>query len=188
MSTYAARTFVALVSLGEGTAQAVSEVADVPRTRVYDAASELQNRGLVDVKRSSPKRYWAISTETAGRHLEQEYSHRVDVLTDALDALDTTSRITEQRGVWTVTGRDAVTDRVVEFISNADDEVVYVISVDNCSRPSDPDSQRLSIATSDGVRADSEKRVRTGDQFRLSPAPARPTPLTTLPPAARARP
>lgn len=126
LSTYAARTFVALVSLGEGSAQDVSEVADVPRTRVYDAADELHDRGLVDVKQASPKRYWAISTETAGRHFEQEYEHRVTVLTDALDALASTDRTSEQRGVWTVTGRDAVADRVVDFVSAADDEVVYM--------------------------------------------------------------
>ncbi|MDQ2054067.1 helix-turn-helix domain-containing protein [Halobellus sp. H-GB7] len=126
LSTYAARTFVALVSLGEGTAQDVSEVADVPRTRVYDAADELHDRGLVDVKQSSPQRYWAISTETAGRHFEQEYNHRVTVLTSALDELASATRSTEQQGVWTVTGRDTVTERVVDFISSADDEVVYM--------------------------------------------------------------
>lgn len=126
LSTYAARTFVALVSLGEGTAQDVSEVADVPRTRVYDAADELHDRGLVDVKQSSPQRYWAISTETAGRHFEQEYDHRVTVLTDALDQLASANRSTEQQGVWTVTGRDTVSERVVDFISAADDEVVYM--------------------------------------------------------------
>jgi sugar-specific transcriptional regulator TrmB len=126
LSTYAARTFVALVSLGEGTAQDVSEVADVPRTRVYDATDELRDHGLVDVKQSSPQRYWAISTETAGRHFEQEYDHRVTVLTDALDQLAGANRSTEQQGVWTVTGRDTVTKRVVDFISAADDEVVYM--------------------------------------------------------------
>ncbi|NLV14015.1 TrmB family transcriptional regulator [Haloarcula argentinensis] len=126
LSTYAARTFVALVSLGEGTAQDVSDVADVPRTRVYDAADELHDRGLVDVKQSSPQRYWAISTETAGRHFEQEYDHRVTVLTDALDQLASADRSTEQQGVWTVTGRDTVSERVVDFISAADDEVVYM--------------------------------------------------------------
>ncbi|WP_336023880.1 helix-turn-helix domain-containing protein [Halobellus salinisoli] len=35
LSTYAVRTFVALVSLGKRTAQDVGEVADVPRTRVH---------------------------------------------------------------------------------------------------------------------------------------------------------
>ncbi|WP_251342783.1 TrmB family transcriptional regulator [Haloplanus halophilus] len=126
LSTYAARTFVALVSLGEGTAREVSDVADVPRTRVYDAVDELRDRGLVDVKQSSPQRFWAISTETTGRHFEQEYDHRVTALTGALDRLETAGRTTEQRGVWTVTGRDVVTERVVDFISTADDEVVYM--------------------------------------------------------------
>ncbi|WP_311173577.1 TrmB family transcriptional regulator [Halobellus ordinarius] len=126
LSTYAARTFVALVSLGEGTAQDVSEVADVPRTRVYDAADELHQRGLVDVKQSNPKRYWAISPETTRRHFEQEYDHRVTTLEDALDALDSETRSTEQRGVWSVTGRDTVAERVVDFVSTAEEEVVYM--------------------------------------------------------------
>ena len=126
LSTYAARTFVALVSLGEGTAQDVSELADVPRTRVYDAADELRDRGLVNVKQSSPKQFWAISTETTSRHFEQEYEHRVTSLTDALDKLDITNGSTPQRGVWTVTGRETVTERVVDFISAADDEVVFM--------------------------------------------------------------
>ncbi|WP_336036355.1 TrmB family transcriptional regulator [Halobacterium yunchengense] len=125
LSTYAARTFVALVGLGDGTAQDVSEVADVPRTRVYDAADELREHGLVDVRQSNPKRFWAVSAETAGRHFEAEYAHRVSTLTAALDALEPTNRTSEQRGVWTVTGRDAVTERVAEFVSTAGDEVVF---------------------------------------------------------------
>lgn len=126
LSAYAARTFVALVSLGEGSAQDVSEVVDVPRTRVYDAADELHDHGLIDVKQSNPKRYWAISTETAGRHFEQEYEHRVTTLTAALERLETANQTTEQGGVWTVTGRETVTERVVDFISTADDEIVFM--------------------------------------------------------------
>lgn len=56
VSTYAARTFLALVSLGTGTARDLSQVSDVPRTRVYDAIGELHGRGarrraLVDTER-----------------------------------------------------------------------------------------------------------------------------------------
>ena len=114
------------MSLGKGTAQEVSETVDVPRTRVYDAVAELQDHGLVDVQQSSPKRFWAISTETVGRHFEREYTHRVNALTDALDDIEPTERSLEQRGVWTVTGRDTVTDRVIDFVEAADDEVVYM--------------------------------------------------------------
>jgi sugar-specific transcriptional regulator TrmB len=131
LSTFAARTFVALVSLGEGTTQHVSDVADVPRTRVYDAADELRDRGPVDVTQSSPQRYGAISTETAGRHFEQECDGRVTVSTDALDRLTSVNRSAERQGVWTVTGRDTVTERVVNLISSADDEVVSLTAMVN---------------------------------------------------------
>lgn len=76
LSTYAARTFVALAALGVGTAKDVSEVSDVPRTRVYDAIDELSDRGLVDVQQASPKEFWAVSAETTGRTFQEEYQHR----------------------------------------------------------------------------------------------------------------
>ena len=126
LSTYAARTYVALVSLGGGTAQDVSEVADVPRTRVYDAVDELESHGLVDVQQSSPKQFWPVSAETTGSHFERYYRDRVGRLTAALDDLEPSSRADEQRGVWTVEGRTTVTERIVEFVEAAEREVVFM--------------------------------------------------------------
>jgi hypothetical protein len=42
-----------------------------------------------------------------------------------LGGLEPEPRTEEQRGVWTVTGRTSVDDRVVEFVGEADEEVVY---------------------------------------------------------------
>ncbi|CQH51019.1 TrmB family transcription regulator [Halobacterium hubeiense] len=126
LSTYAARTFVALVGLGTGTAKDVSRVADVPRTRVYDAVDELRGHGLVDVQQSTPKEFWAISAETTGGKVEREWRHRTAVLTEALDEIEPIERRDEQRGVWTVSGRETVTDRVLEFVENAEDRIVYM--------------------------------------------------------------
>jgi sugar-specific transcriptional regulator TrmB len=126
LSAYAARTFVALVSLGTGTAKDVSGVSDVPRTRVYDAIDELHDFGLVDIQQSSPKEFWAISAETTTRKFEQEMDHRLSTLTTALDELEPVRRSEEQRGVWTVDGQATVTDRVIEFVDDADDEIVYM--------------------------------------------------------------
>lgn len=126
LSSYAARTFVALVSLGNGTARDISDVSDVPRTRVYDAIDEIQSHGLVDVQQTTPKRFWAVSPETTGRHFEQDYQHRVNLMLEALGALESTARSEEQRGVWTVTGRETVTERVIDFIESASEEIVYM--------------------------------------------------------------
>ena len=126
LSTYAARTFVALKSLGTGTAKDVSGISNVPRTRVYDAIDELHERGLVDVQQSSPKEFWAISAETARGMFEQEIDHRLSVLSTALGELEPANRSEEQQGVWTVNGQPAVTGRVIEFIQGAEDEIVYM--------------------------------------------------------------
>src|SRR6056297_3545249 len=126
LSAYAARTFVALASLGTGTARDVSQVSEVPRTRVYDAIDELHDQGLVDIQQSSPKQFWAISAETASRTFERELQRRSEILRTALDELEPAQRRAEQRGVWTVDGQTAVTNRVLEFFANADDEIVYM--------------------------------------------------------------
>ncbi|MFC7021076.1 MULTISPECIES: TrmB family transcriptional regulator [Haloarcula] len=126
LSAYAARTFVALASLGTGTARDVSQASDVPRTRVYDAIDELHDRGLVDILQSSPKEFWAISAETASRTFERELQHRTELFQTALSELEPVDRRVEQRGVWTVNGQPAVTDRVLDFFDNAEEELVYM--------------------------------------------------------------
>jgi sugar-specific transcriptional regulator TrmB len=126
LSAYAARTFVALASLGSGTARDVSQVSAVPRTRVYDAIDELHDRGLVDILQSSPKQFWAISAETASRTFEHELEHRTGILRTALSELEPAERGAEQRGVWTVNGQQAVTQRVIEFFGSAEEEIVYM--------------------------------------------------------------
>ncbi|PSP32233.1 TrmB family transcriptional regulator [Halobacteriales archaeon QH_10_67_22] len=126
LSAYAARTFVALARLGSGTARDVSQVSEVPRTRVYDAIDELHDQGLVDIQHSSPKRFWAISSETASRTFEHELQRRTEILRTALDEIEPAQRRAEQRGVWTVNGETAITNRVLEFFASADDEIVYM--------------------------------------------------------------
>lgn len=149
LSTYAARTMVALFQIGEGTAKDVSRVSDVPRTRVYDAVEELQENGLVDVRQSSPKQFRAVSAETAARRFEHEYRQRVQSLATALDNLETVEQTSEQRGVWTVTGRDAVTDRVFELVASAEEEVVFMTVEPLLD---DPLVEALRAASERGVR------------------------------------
>lgn len=131
LSTYAARTFVALASLGSGTARDVSQVSEVPRTRVYDAVEELQDRGLVETLQSTPKEFWAISSETAGRTFEHEFEKRMDALRTALNELEPAERRSEQRDIWTVDGRAAITERLLEFFATAEDRIVYLTARDS---------------------------------------------------------
>lgn len=149
LSAYAARTFVALVSLGSGTAADVSEIATVPRTRVYDAVDELQALGLVAVRQGSPKEFWPVSADTTTRTFRRRLDRRLSALDAALEALEPVERREEQRGVWTVDGTAAVTDRVVEFIEGAEEEVVYMTVAELLT---DPILAALTAAAERGVQ------------------------------------
>ena len=164
LSAYAARSFVALSALESATAREVSQASSVPRTRVYDAMDELHDRGLVDVLQSSPKQFRATSAETAGRTFEHELRYRTDVLQTALNRIEPADRRDEQRGVWTVGGRAAVTERVVEFLASADEEIVYMtveglLSDDVVDALSEAADRGVSIRLG-GVSADVQARIR----------------------------
>lgn len=126
LSAYAARTFVTLVGLGAGTARDVSQVSDVPRTRVYDAAEELQEHGLVNVQNGSPKRFWAVSPDTACQIIEQQHRNQLTALESALTTLEPDNQRATQRAIRTVDGPTAVTDRLVDMFDGASDEILFL--------------------------------------------------------------
>lgn len=126
LNEYTARSFVALLSLGTATAKEISDVSGVPRTRVYDVMDTLQERGLVSVRHTEPREFWAVSGETASKNFERRLMKRVNLFREAVDAIDTSAGPEEQRGVWTVSGREAITTRIVEFVESATDEIVFM--------------------------------------------------------------
>ncbi len=132
LSTYAARTFTALSTLRSATAKEVSDVADVPRTRVYDAVNELRERGLVDVQQSSPQRFVAVSAETTRRRLEADTDRRLSLLSAALDELNPTDD-SGHHEIHQLDGQSAIVDRLVTLVATADDEITYLAGDDDLS-------------------------------------------------------
>jgi sugar-specific transcriptional regulator TrmB len=131
---YEAKAFVALTRLPQGTAKEISEISDVPRTRVYDAVRMLESKGLVEIQHSNPQQFRAVSVEEATKTLQQEYETRTDSLRDALGALSTAP--TNAGGdtaheVWALSGSSAVTSRTQELIAEAEDEVVLVLGAES---------------------------------------------------------
>ncbi|MFB6234305.1 MAG: TrmB family transcriptional regulator [Halopenitus sp.] len=124
LSTYASRMYVALLQNGVSTARGVSEVTDVPRTRVYDAAEELEENDLIDVEEQSPKHFDPVPARDAIRKLRQEYRYREATLTAVLSMLE--SENDDESDVKTVTGRSEVVDCLVDVVRSAAAEIILV--------------------------------------------------------------
>lgn len=147
LSEYEARCFVALSRVGTATAREVSDLSDVPRSRVYDTLEALHERGLVDVQQSDPREYRAVSTDAAIRTLREQYADTLDEADSALGDLEEVEN-PEESGAWAISDHDHVNDRIATLVEDADDEV-YVLVVEE--RVADRASWELLSALDDHV-------------------------------------
>lgn len=126
LTEYEARCFVALSQLSEGTAQEISQVSEVPQSRVYDIADSLYQRGIVDVQESEPRRYFALPVEYAIERLRQEYNEQLETANMRLQTLET--RNIETDAVWEIADRKGVLVRMLMHIDEAEEEVYLLVS------------------------------------------------------------
>lgn len=133
LKEYEARCFVGLSRLSTGTAKQLSEITEVPRTRVYDAIRVLEAQGLVEIQHSSPQQFRAVPLQEATETLRDQYEARVERLTRALSEADDVDPGAEDpvQEVWSISGTDAIANRSNALIGDATGEVVLVIGDDS---------------------------------------------------------
>jgi sugar-specific transcriptional regulator TrmB len=126
---YEARCLVALLQ-GDGmTAADLGDAADIPRSRVYDAADALADRELAEVSDGTPRRYRALSADVVIDQLETVFHERIDTLSDVLADLETSSDGTDP-GVWQLSGLQSIRSRLREFVTEAEETLVVYVTDD----------------------------------------------------------
>lgn len=127
LSKYEAEAFVALQQIDSGTASDVAELADVPRSQVYGAAEDLEERGLLDVQHGSPKRYRAVSLDEAREQLRRDFEREQERAFEALESIDRRFADGEERqeAIWTVSGTETIDARIETFLDDAESTVVF---------------------------------------------------------------
>jgi len=125
LSKYEAEVFVALQQIDSGTASDTATIADVPRSQVYGAAEDLEERGLVDIQHGSPKRYRAVSLEEARSKLRRDFEREHERAFESLEELDAryADREPRQEEIWTVSGAENVNARIESFVTEAEESI-----------------------------------------------------------------
>lgn len=126
LTTYEARVFVALQKLGSGTASDVSEITAVPRSQVYGAAEDLDDRGLIEIQQATPTVYRPVPLEQARARLLDQLAETGSETFDYLDSVRGTADHTEEsEAIWQVDGSDAVQSRALDLIEQAETHILY---------------------------------------------------------------
>ena len=130
LKEYEARCFIALSQVSVGTAKEISELSEVPRTRVYDAVRVLEAQGLVEVQHSNPQRFRAVSVEEAAVTLRQKYDNRIDTLQSHLESIelpDDSDEDDKVQEVWSLSSHEAIQSRTFDLLRESESEIVFVV-------------------------------------------------------------
>ena len=133
LKEYEAKCFVALTRKQTATAKEISDIADVPRTRVYDAIRVLEAQGLVEIQHTNPRQYRAVPLQEATETIRRQYDSRVDELQETIDAIQPAETDDEPvtHEVWSLSSTDAITSRTHQLLQDAESEIVFVISAES---------------------------------------------------------
>mgnify|MGYP000188539489 CR=1 FL=1 len=133
LKEYEAKCFVGLSRLSTGTAKQLSEITDVPRTRIYDAIRVLEAYGLVEIQHSSPQKFRAVPLGEATETLRDQYEARVERLEAALEDAEKLDPEEEDlvQEIWSMSGTDGIANRSNTLIRDATEEVVLVVGDDS---------------------------------------------------------
>lgn len=122
LTKYEAMVYIALLRVADATATGIHEISGVPRASVYPVLSQLQEKGLVSISQSSPKRFAALPpAEGVGSLLAriEEEAHRAQEDLSAIHKERTLAGRSSQELIWNLYGIAAIRKKLVELFAQA---------------------------------------------------------------------
>lgn len=118
------KTYVALLGNNPATGYEICTQSGVPRSAIYSVLTKLESLGMVNSIGKSPKRYVPIPPSGLLEHFSQLHSDRMNLLTEALENLDTKA---EAFDFWHIHGYRNLILKLRESISKASNKIFLSI-------------------------------------------------------------
>ncbi|NYZ75096.1 TrmB family transcriptional regulator [Candidatus Micrarchaeota archaeon] len=162
MNQYEARAYHALYATNTSTAGELSEKAELPRPRVYDVLSSLQDKGFVVLQPGRPVRYAALpiteAVQTLCKQRKETASQEIEAIAriaGELNAKIKNARVADKfktdENVWTLKGREAIYSKLGSMIASAQKQVMLVSTPQGMARKIKVHGGELEAAKSRGV-------------------------------------
>ena len=126
LTKYEALVYIALLKVVSATASEIHEISTVPRASVYPVLDQLQEKKLISIARSTPKRFAALSPEEGVAIMMSRIEQ------DAADAREILSTIHRERIsheqsceelIWNVYGIENIRNKLTDIIAAARQDI-----------------------------------------------------------------
>lgn len=128
LTDYEARAYAGLVSAGPSAAGELSELVNIPYSRIYDILSRLERRGWVEVQSGRPARYKAKAPAEVVRLLKTEQERQLKELGDSivkeLEPLYERRAEVKRPDIWIIRGERSLLAKAGEMLARAQVEAL----------------------------------------------------------------
>jgi len=128
LTEYEARGYLSLLERGVLTASEVSEYANVPYSKIYEALNSLERKGWIETRRGRPSRYYPKSpSEALGAvklRLEGKVKSWEKTVLNELQPLYEKREIREKPDIWVLRGEFNILAKLQEMLGKAKSELM----------------------------------------------------------------
>ncbi len=127
---YEARTYAALLTLGQATGYQIAKESGVPRSAVYEVLTKLVTRGVVLTQAFADQvRYAPLPPDRFLSQMRREFDTSVETLADALTGLVVTTGTPGT--TWSLAGRRNILAYARQLVEQAAREVLLLVGDDD---------------------------------------------------------
>ena len=179
LNQYESKTYLALASSRARTATELSDVANIPRPRVYDVLTKLEKKGFIVTQPGRPAKYAAVPVSAAIGTLKRE---RKETLERGISELDNLEKrlfkrlesknipLTEGGDVFVITERKSIYSTLEELIKRSKEHILLTSNKQGLARKREQYGPLLHLAQKRGVDVrliESPKRTAVIDNHTL---------------------
>ncbi|MBC7086549.1 MAG: TrmB family transcriptional regulator [Methanomethylovorans sp.] len=125
LTSYEAKVLIALTRYGSGTVADIHALSGIPRSAVYGVLTKLKEKGIIEIQNTKPMRYKAIVPEQVIDRLKANYENAVETSLEQLERIYHAPDLSiDKDGVWTISGVKNVTDKIVQMLESAKEEII----------------------------------------------------------------
>jgi sugar-specific transcriptional regulator TrmB len=131
LTEYECQAYLSLLHSGEETAETISQLSNIPYTRVYSVLESLEARGWVEHESGRPRKYHPRSPTDALRSeqisMEKKFEENQAQILDELQSLYEKKDIKEIPEIWIVRGEVNSFNKILELLEKAKKEIMLAI-------------------------------------------------------------
>ncbi|MEM2910364.1 MAG: helix-turn-helix domain-containing protein [Nitrososphaerota archaeon] len=133
LTDYEIRAYLPLIQMGPLTASELSNIAEIPYSKIYEVLGSLEEKGWVEVEGGRPAKYHAKSPVTAVEvmklKLEEKFQQNGDIIVSELMPVFENRWAKERPDIWILRGEQNILAKLKELIANCERELLLATPI-----------------------------------------------------------